>query len=141
MFSHVTRYVTLQLRRPTAQASNINATLYKMASTKRDPTTISNYDQWRNRHITANLEIDFNKKRLTGSIDLNFDAVAGTDEIVLDTSYLDVKDVKVNGSAAKWELAPRSEPYGSPLKVKVDSSAKSVDLTVESRRVLEEKCL
>lgn len=102
-----------------------------MASTKRDPTTISNYDKWLNRHITANLDVDFNNKRFAGSIDYKFDSVSEADEIVLDTSYVDIKDVKVNGSSAKWELLPRSEPFGSPLKIQVGSNAgKSIDVTV-----------
>lgn len=34
-------------------------------------------------------------------------------------SYLDIKDIKVDGEKAKWDLAARSEPYGSPLSIKL----------------------
>ena len=43
-------------------------------------------------------------------------------EIVLDSSYVDVKDVTVDLEDAKWQLSPRSEPYGSALKIQLDKN-------------------
>jgi hypothetical protein len=34
-------------------------------------------------------------------------------------SYLDIQDVKVDGEKVKWDLSSRTEPYGSPISVKV----------------------
>ena len=55
----------------------------------RDPSTLSNYSAWRTKHITTNLEIDFPKKRLWGSVVLKLKRLsdAGTEDkkVVLDT--------------------------------------------------------
>lgn len=85
----------------------------------RDPNTLSNYQAWRSRHITANFEIDFDNKRLAGNVTTQIvsKTKAETREILLDTSYLDISEVKVNGQTAQWELLPRFEAYGSALKI------------------------
>lgn len=111
----------------------------------RDPNTNSNYAEWRTRHTTANLTIDFASKRLRGSVTL--DLVSQTDrcskEIILDTSYVDVSSVKVNGSpAAQWELKPRAEPNGSPLHVAVPDggAAKGEVVSVEMEVATTDRC-
>ncbi|GME52417.1 Peptidase M1 alanine aminopeptidase/leukotriene A4 hydrolase [Neofusicoccum parvum] len=87
----------------------------------RDPNTLSNYHNFITTHTTANLEIDFEKRRLWGNVVLLLKSLTDkeAEEVILDTSYLDVKDVKVDGESAKWDLAARSEPYGSPLSIKL----------------------
>jgi len=55
----------------------------------RDPSTLSNYNAWRTKHITANLEIDFIKKRLWGNVVLKLKRLAGAGtenvKVVLDS--------------------------------------------------------
>ena len=55
----------------------------------RDPSTFSNYNTWRTKHITVNLEIDFTKKILWGNVVLKLKRLggAGTEngKVVLDT--------------------------------------------------------
>ncbi|KAH8911027.1 hypothetical protein BR93DRAFT_874536 [Coniochaeta sp. PMI_546] len=110
----------------------------------RDQNTNSNYTAWRTQHTTANLTIDFTTKRLRGSVTL--DLVSQTDraskEIILDTSYLDVSSVKVNGSPAKqWELKARKEPNGSPLYVSVpDGADEGATVSVEMEVATTDKC-
>src|SRR5436190_22106632 len=57
----------------------------------RDPNTLSNYDAWRTRHTAENLKIEFEKKRLAGSVVLELESQAdeASKEIILDASYLD----------------------------------------------------
>jgi leukotriene-A4 hydrolase len=110
----------------------------------RDPNTNSNYTTWRTQHTTADLTIDFASKRLRGSVTL--DLVSQTDraskEIILDTSYLDVSSVKVNGSpASRWELKPRAEPNGSPLHVSVpDGADRGATVSVEMEVATTDRC-
>jgi len=56
----------------------------------RDPNTLSNYYNFVTTHITASLEIDFEKKVLVGGVVLKFKSVsdAESDEIVLDSRYV-----------------------------------------------------
>lgn len=54
----------------------------------RDPNTLSNYNAWRTKHTTANFEIDFDAKRLKGSVELHLERLAKEERtIVLDTRY------------------------------------------------------
>ncbi|KAL1640706.1 Leucyl aminopeptidase yscIV [Diplodia intermedia] len=109
----------------------------------RDPNTLSNYHNFLTTHTTANFELDFAKKRLLGNVVLLLKSLTDkeAEEVVLDTrfvshisycslvlafltsmaihSFLDITDVKVDGKSAKWDLAARVEPYGSPLFIKL----------------------
>ncbi|KAL8722034.1 MAG: hypothetical protein Q9225_001410 [Loekoesia sp. 1 TL-2023] len=119
-----------------------------MASTTinppRDPNTLSNYNNFLTRHTTANFDIDFEKKRLRGTVTLQLLSIsaAETKEILLDTSHLDIKNVSLRGDIlSKWELLPRFEPYGSTLKISIEREAEKgqsfeVDIQVETT----EKC-
>lgn len=52
----------------------------------RDPNTQSNYHEVLTTHVVANLEIDFEKKRLWGDVVLRLKSlVDGLKQIVLDT--------------------------------------------------------
>lgn len=61
------------------------------------------------------------KQRLNGSVTLQLESITEkeSEEIILDTSYLDITDVSLNGSKSTWVVKDRSEPYGSPLSIKV----------------------
>lgn len=46
------------------------------------------------------------------------------EDVVLDTSYLGVVAVVVDGKVANWSLAERTEPYGSALTVDLAKEVK-----------------
>ncbi|KAL8864360.1 MAG: hypothetical protein Q9174_007382, partial [Haloplaca sp. 1 TL-2023] len=105
----------------------ITSTARNMSSTTinppRDPNTLSNYNKFLTTHTKVNFEIDFEKKRLSGNVILTLKSIsdAETKDILLDTSYLDINSVKVEGQMlAGWKLLPRFEPYGSPLKISLE---------------------
>lgn len=139
---------SLAARRPVSISSSsiLHIRLFTTTDTMaaRDPNTNSNYDAWRTQHTTANLTIDFATKRLRGSVtlDLVSQTDRASDEIILDTSYLDVSSVKVNGSPAKqWEIEARKEPNGSPLYVSVPEGAdKGATVSVEMEVATTDKC-
>jgi leukotriene-A4 hydrolase len=96
----------------------------------RDPSTRSNYGAWRTRHTTANFNIDFESKRLKGSVVLEL--VSQTEkeskEIILDSRFVKVSSVSVDSVDSKWELKHHSEPLGAPLHVSVPSGAAKGDV-------------
>ncbi|KAJ5791376.1 uncharacterized protein N7518_008387 [Penicillium psychrosexuale] len=105
----------------------------------RDPNTVSNYNNWRSTHITANFDILFDQKKLVGNVVYQFKSITDgeSQEIILDTSHLDIGAVKVDGQLSKWEFLPRLEPYGVPLKIRLDTPVKlngtvEVDIEVET---------
>lgn len=99
----------------------------------RDPNTLSNYNCWKTKHTIADLAIDFKTQKLAGSVTLHLESATekASEEIILDTSFLDVQDISVNGSRRRdWEVKDRSEPYGSPLSIKVPGGAAKGSIVV-----------
>lgn len=102
----------------------------KMATTinpPRDPNTLSNYNNWVSTHITANFDILFDEQKVAGNVvhQLKSKTNSESREVIFDTSYLDIGDVKVDGKQAKWELLPALGPFGNGLKIEL---AKGVEL-------------
>jgi hypothetical protein len=59
--------------------------------TPRDPNTLSNYHNYVTRHTSVDFEIDFENKRLTGSVVLRLESLVEADQkvdIVLDSRYV-----------------------------------------------------
>ncbi|RMZ91468.1 hypothetical protein DV736_g1304, partial [Chaetothyriales sp. CBS 134916] len=103
-----------------------------VVSKHRDPNTLSNYNVWRTTHTKTNFDIFFNEQKLSGSVTHRLKAIAKAEpnEVILDSSHVLVKDVKVDGKAVEWNLAPRIEPYGSALKIKLKETIE-LDTTIE----------
>lgn len=109
----------------------------------RDPTTLSNYGAWRTKHTTAKFNIDFENKRLKGSVILQLESQTDKEskEVVLDSRFVKVSAVNVNSAESKWELKPHSAPFGSPLHVSVPEGASKGELiNVEIDLETTEKC-
>src|SRR5204863_1771087 len=97
-FAAITRYL---LSSSSASQKSLSITR-RMAATinmPRDPNTLSNYNSWKTKHIQTEFTIDFDSQKLIGNVTLNLESIAGaeSDEIVLDTSYLDIKDISLDG--------------------------------------------
>lgn len=108
------------------------ATMATIINTPRDPNTLSNYNNWRTTHTTTTFDVLFDKEKLVGNVVHKLKSItdAETKEIILDSSYVHVEDVKVNDQKIEWELLPRMEPYGSPLKIKLNEGV-ARDQTIE----------
>ncbi|KAL9598597.1 MAG: hypothetical protein Q9179_003850 [Wetmoreana sp. 5 TL-2023] len=110
----------------------------------RDPNTLSNYNNFRTTHTTANLEIDFTIRRLGGNVILKLISIsdAETKDIFLDTSHLDILNVAVKGDLlSKWQLLARLEPYGSALKISLEKEAeRGQSLEIDCQIQTTEKC-
>ncbi|KAL2824679.1 leukotriene A-4 hydrolase [Aspergillus cavernicola] len=109
----------------------------------RDPNTLSNYNNWICTHTTANFEIFFEQKKLIGNVIHKLRSItnAETEEIILDSNHVDIGEIQVAGSPAKWELLPPLGPYGTALKIKLDQPVKldeiiDVNISVQTT----EKC-
>jgi leukotriene-A4 hydrolase len=91
-------------------------------SMPRDPNTLSNYNNWKTKHTRAEFTIDFDNKKLIGNVVLDLESITDgeSEEIILDTSYLDIKNISLDGAkVSDWAVKDRTEPYGSPLHIKL----------------------
>lgn len=95
-----------------------------MAPTK-DPNSLSNHLVYTTTHTNISLVLSFPTSSLSGEVELTLKALEDTlEDVVLDTSYLDVKEVKVDGETAKFSPAERTEPYGSALTIAIGREVK-----------------
>src|SRR5262249_16207365 len=82
---------------------------------------LSNYGEWRTRHTAVDLSIDFEARRLRGSVELELESLTdgASGEIVLDSRFLSVSAVRFGDGPADWDLeSPEGRgPYGAPLRV------------------------
>lgn len=111
--------------------------------TPRDPNTLSNYHNFVTRHTSVDFDIDFDKKRLYGSVTLTLESLTDEDvkEIVLDSSFLDISVVEIDGKSAKFNVGSRIEPYGAPLTITVPSSVpKGKSINIEIKVATTDKC-
>ncbi|KAF9632206.1 putative leukotriene a4 hydrolase protein [Lasiodiplodia theobromae] len=109
----------------------------------RDPNTLSNYQNFLTKHTTVNFELDFAKQKLRGNVVLLLKSLTDkeADEVILDTSFLDIKEIKVDGKSAKWDLAARSEPYGSPLSIRLGEGVeKDKEIAIDISLSTTEQC-
>jgi len=109
----------------------------------RDPSTLSNYGAWRTKHTTVNFTLDFDEKRLKGSVLLKLESQTNKEstEVILDTRSVKVSSVNVNSKDSKWELKPHSDPLGAPLHIAVPEGASKgdiIDLVIDLETT--EKC-
>ena len=83
-----------------------------------DPNTLSNHLAVATENTTVDVALDFTKSILSGFVVLDLRVLEeNVSEVVLDSSYLDIRTVEVNGADASWKVADRTEPYGSALKI------------------------
>jgi len=65
-----------------------------------DPTSQSNLDEAKTNHIHLDLAVDFDAKILSGSAELEIEAIAdAVTKVILDTSFIDIRSVSVGGQA------------------------------------------
>lgn len=81
-----------------------------------DPSTLSNYQCFNVLKTVLNWEVDFQSKKLNGSVLMHMKTLADADEIVLDSSFLNVFKVLINGAEiSNFKIGERVEPLGAPF--------------------------
>ena len=97
-----------------------------------DAYTYANYDQVKATHVYLDLNVDFDKKSLSGFAELSLDWF--TDKkapLILDTRDLVIHGAMAQNSAGQWvkvsyELAKRDDVLGSKLTLNTQFNAKKV---------------
>lgn len=83
-----------------------------------DPSTLSNYTDFVVGAATRlKFAIDFDHKRISGSVEYALETKANIEHITLDTSFLNIIGVAVNDGAVGYSLAPSTGALGSALRI------------------------
>lgn len=131
----------------TTNYSNISSHLAKIVgphlpkggSPERDPSTKSNYYNFKVVNSILDLQVSFQKKQLIGSITLDIEAINDSANVILDASYLDIKKVFVDGQNTNFVVKPRQEPLGSPFVIDYPVK-KSHKFTLKVEYTTTDKC-
>lgn len=94
-----------------------------------DPCTRSNYSQFEVKHTDLSLSVSFESKTLDGVVGYNLVNKNGSNEIILDTSSLEIDNVKVNNENTEFKLG-ESSMYGSPLHIPIDATNGEVHVEI-----------
>ncbi|KAF9952979.1 Leukotriene A-4 hydrolase [Modicella reniformis] len=85
-----------------------------------DPTSLSNLEEVKTNHIHLDLVVDFTAKTLTGSAELEVEAITDAlTRVVLDTSFIDIRSVSLGDKTLKYTLEKRHEKFGSALVIEL----------------------
>lgn len=97
-----------------------------------DPSTLSNYKNF--NVVTTNLHLDilFDKQIVDGSVTYQLEALnTAVDVVDLDTSFVSVKSVSIDGAVSDFTLHDRVEPLGSKLSIPLPAlDARAFELSV-----------
>jgi leukotriene-A4 hydrolase len=83
-----------------------------------DLSSLSNFADIRTEHIQLDWTIDWTKQLIHGSATLTMKPTkSGIDRVVLDTSYLDISGIKVDGEAVKVRVGRYDDRTSTELMV------------------------
>lgn len=92
-----------------------------------DPSTLSNFENFKVNTTRLVLQVDWQQKILKGVVKYDLDIVqANVSQIVLDTSFLNIANIKWNKQTiADFSVASRREHLGAALVIPIGNAAKS----------------
>ncbi|OVF11148.1 putative leukotriene A(4) hydrolase [Clavispora lusitaniae] len=96
-----------------------------------DPSTLSNYTNFKVGPTKLSFDVDFEKKIVSGSVVYDLEKLTAVDKVVLDTSVLKVKACSINGKSAAFSLSDVVGPLGSPLTIEAETPEKKLEVVVD----------
>lgn len=84
-------------------------------------------------HLSLNLVVDFDQKKISGTALYDIKVSADADSIIFDTRDLDISKVTVDGAEVAFTLGASQEWLGQPLAVPVQTRSKKVEITYATR--------
>jgi leukotriene A-4 hydrolase/aminopeptidase len=93
-----------------------------------DPHSFSKPSEVQVKHLDLNLQVDFDKKLLTGKASWTIANLSGADSIIFDTRGLEIERVSLSDSTenAEYVLGPEDKLLGKALKIKINKDTDRV---------------
>lgn len=99
----------------------------------RDIHSFARPDEARVRHLSLDLDVDFDAQRLSGSATLEIETSGGARELVLDTNGLTIDTVTLDdGRETTFALGDAKPHLGRPLTIRIAPETKSVKIRYAS---------
>lgn len=115
--------------------ANLFDSMRPAQSPERDPSTLSNYYQFNVNKTTVDMDINWSKNVIAGKVLYNFNGNSELPEITLDTSYLEIFNVALNGIKVSFKLDEGRHPVlGTALHIPTNgllNIKKSNDLEID----------
>lgn len=85
-----------------------------------DPSSLANAASVRASRFHLDLNVDFDAQIIVGTVRFDFDVHAdGTDAVILDTSFLDIRAARLDNQPTSFTLGERAGALGAPLRVEI----------------------
>jgi leukotriene-A4 hydrolase len=84
------------------------------------------------KHLALDLEVDFERKRLSGTATLEIDNVSGGNQLVLDIQGLEIRAVTIAGEPARYDIGAEKPFLGRPLTIVITPDTKRVTIEYAS---------
>ncbi|KAG2184302.1 hypothetical protein INT44_009317 [Umbelopsis vinacea] len=101
----------------------------------REPNTLANINEVKVKHIHLDLTVDFVQRLLGGHATLTFEPLQDqVENVVLDTSFLNIDAVEMNSKPLDFHLAERHPAFGSALHIKLPEpihQSSKFDITIK----------
>lgn len=94
--------------------------------TASDPHSFSNPQEVIIHHLSLNLNVDFNEKKLSGFAEYTLENKTGTKELKLDSRSLQIEKVEADGKETSFQLSEPVSTFGSCLTVSITPQTKKV---------------
>lgn len=88
--------------------------------------TYGNYHEVVIKHLSLNLDVDFEKKSLSGTATLDIENKGKSSRIVLDHKNMVIEKVEVDGSNATFEIGPYDTVLGAALSIPIQNNSQKV---------------
>jgi aminopeptidase N len=105
----------------------------------RDYHSYANTADFRTEHVQLDLTVDFARRVLEGSVELQLMRLTGAGELVLDTRDLDIASVETDAgghgtwAATSFTVGSRDAILGSPLRIVMPATADRVRIKYATR--------
>ena len=93
----------------------------------RDAFSFSEPAKITTRHLSLDLTVDFEKRRLSGKATLDIENRTGTNALILDTDGLTITSVTRDGSPAPYSLGTATS-WGRPLTIEIEGTTRRVTI-------------
>ena len=93
------------------------------------------------KHIDIDWVVDWKKRVISGKVTHTIQiSKDGVDTFILDTSHLDITNVRLHKTEVKWSVGKRKGTLGSPLTIEIGSQKKGAELEVEIEYSTTKEC-